>query len=202
MTDEYRWKATDKDQALPKPPPPILPEWQAAGLWVVANAIGLVAGFFLYLLTAELVTGAIAIGIFIGWMEMLILALQRARVGWLWIFNTTVAFLTWGAALPVLGGINALSGLGLGVLLGLLQWLNLRKRVEAAIWWLPVNALAWSIGLGLYAPLTDAVGTWLAGIGAAGLIAGAMLAGVLTWLLRRPVFELPDETPLKDDYQS
>jgi len=200
MTD-YRWKTTEKDRALPAPPP-LLKEWQVLLIWTGAVVMGLTSGMFLYAITDELLIGAGAMGLLIGWMQMLVLTLQRARVGWLWVLNSTLAFVTWGMALPIFGQINLLSGLALGVLVGLLQGLSLRKHVEQSLWWAPANVAGWTIGLGLYLPVTQWTGTWLIGIAVAGLLAGALLAVAISWLLRSPVWTVTDETPLKDDYQS
>ena len=139
MTD-YRWKVTEKEQLLPKAPPPILKEWQAGWLWVAATTIGLMLGMVFYTLTGgELLVGAIMIGVLMGWLQMLILMLQRIRVGWLWLLNSIIAWVTWSMAIPVFGSINVMAGFGLGVLVGILHWLNLRRRVERSLWWLAAN---------------------------------------------------------------
>ncbi len=70
-------------------------EWQAGWLWVAATTIGLVVGMVFYTLTGgELLVGAIMIGVLLGWLQMLILMLQRIRVGWLWLFNSIIAWVT------------------------------------------------------------------------------------------------------------
>lgn len=202
MTD-YRWKTTEKEQLLPKAPPPILTELQAGWLWVAATTIGLVVGMVFYTLTGgELLVGAIMIGLLMGWTQMLILTLQRAKVGWLWVLNSAIAWVTWSMAIPVFGAINWLAGFGLGVLAGFLHWLNLRRRVERAWWWVAANVVGWTIGLGLYLPVTQLAGTWLIGFAVSGVVAGSIIAVAVVGMLRKPVFEVPAETPLKDDYQS
>ena len=118
------------------------------------------------------------------------------------MLNSLIAWVTWSMAIPVFGSINLLAGFGLGVLVGFLHWLNLRRRVERALWWIVANIAGWTIGLGLYLPVTQLTGTWLIGFTVSGVIAGSIVATVLVWLLRRPVFDVPAEAPLKDDYQS
>ena len=199
----YRWKTTEKEQILPQAPPPLLKEWQAGWLWVAATTIGLVVGMVFYTLTGgELLVGAIMIGVLLGWLQMLILMLQRIRVGWLWLFNSIIAWVTWSMAVPVFGAINLLAAFGLGVLVGFLHWLNLRKRVERGLWWVAANVVGWTIGLGLYLPVTQLAGTWLIGFAVSGVVAGSIIAVAVVVMLRRPVFDVPAETPLKDDYQS
>ena len=90
---EYRWKTTEPAQALPPRPRPLLTEWQAGSLWTAVTAFGLVLGMFFNAITAELLLGAVVAGIVIGWTQMLILKLQRARGDWSWIFNTTMRVL-------------------------------------------------------------------------------------------------------------
>ena len=199
---EYRWKTTEADQALPKRLPPLLTEWQAGSLWTAITAFGLVLGMFFNAITSQLLLGAVVAGIIIGWTQMLVLKLQRARGDWTWIFNTTLAFGTWGAAIPYLGGFTVWSGLGLGVLVGVLQYLALRYRVEDASRWILINIVAWAIGLGLYGIVLSVAGTWLIGFVVAGLIGGTITSAALVWLLRKPVIVAPSEAPMKDDYQS
>ena len=199
---EYRWKTTESAQALPPRPRPLLTEWQAGSLWTAITAFGLVLGMFFNAITSQLLVGAVVAGIIIGWTQMLVLKLQRARGDWTWIFNTTLAFGTWGAAIPYLGGFTVWSGLGLGVLVGVLQYLALRYRVEAASRWILINIVAWAIGLGLYGIVLPVAGTWLIGFVVAGLIGGAITAIALVRLLRQPVIVAPSEAPMKDDYQS
>ncbi len=209
---EYRWKVTEKEQVLPKAPPPLLTEWQAGSLWAAITTFGLVTGMLFNVLITDLLVGAITAGVVIGWTQMLILKLQRARGRWTWIFNTTLAFATWGMALPGFagwqtglpssGGFNIWSGISLGLLLGLLQYLVLRFRVEQASRWILINIIAWVIGIELYAIITPLTNTWLIGFTVGGLAAGALTGWALVRLLRQPVIELPAEAPLKDDYQS
>jgi hypothetical protein len=170
---------------------------------VAATTIGLVVGMVFYTLTGgELLVGAIMIGVLLGWLQMLILMLQRIRVGWQWLLNSIIAWVTWSMAIPVFGSINWMAGFGLGVLVGSLHWLNLRRRVERSLWWVAANVAGWTIGLGLYPPVTQLAGTWLIGFAVSGVVAGSIIAAAVVVMLRRPVFDVPAETPLKDDYQS
>jgi hypothetical protein len=86
-------------------------------------------------------------------------------------------------------------------MVGFLHWLNLRRRVERSLWWVAANVAGWTIGLGLYPPVAQLAG-WLIGFAVSGVVAGSIIAAAVVMMLRRPVFEPPAETPLKDDYQS
>jgi len=79
------------------------------------------------------------------------------------------------------------SGTVLGSIIGLLQWLVLRRYLQAAGWWILAMAItsavslpwAGSVGIGglMAVPLTR---------GLTGLIVGAMTGIVLAWLMRKP----------------
>lgn len=90
------------------------------------------------------------------------------------ISRSSATVLATGAALNA-----ASSGLCFGLLLGLGQWLLLRRHVDGAIWWIVVNTIGWAAGLGLAALFaTFGAGGWL-------LIAG-LVNGVLTgWLVQQ-----------------
>ena len=199
---EFRWKTTEADQALPKRLPPLLTEWQTGSLWTAVTAFGLMIGMFFEKITAQLILSVVMAGIIIGWTQMLILKLQRVRGDWTWIFNTTLAFGTWGAAIPYLGVFTVWSGLGLGVLVGMLQYLALRYRVEDASRWISINIVAWAIGFVFYGIILPISNSWWLGFVVCGLAAGAITSVALVWLLRKPVIVAPSEAPMKDDYQS
>jgi hypothetical protein len=94
----------------------------------------------------------------------------------------------------VVFGLAFLMGLVLGPVLGLSQWLALRRFVARAALWMPANALAWAVGMvvifvgvdlatsGGYGPSTVAIlGVTLFCAGAA---VGAVHGLALVWLLR------------------
>jgi NhaP-type Na+/H+ or K+/H+ antiporter len=86
-------------------------------------------------------------------------------------------------------------GLVLGAILGLPQWLALRRYVPHAGWWVPANALAWMLGMVVIfigTSLIPASGfSWqiaillLMFVVAAGAVVGAVHGWCLIWLLHR-----------------
>ena len=72
----------------------------------------------------------------------------------------------------------ATCGLLFGSLLGLGQWIVLRRRVDSAARWVAANAIGWTTGLGLAALVgpTGAIG-WL-------LVAGISNGGLTGWLVQ------------------
>ncbi len=202
---EHQWKSRE---AITTPPPPklLLSDLQLIVFWALTNAIGLAAGFFIGIGLAggapneTIIAGAICSAILIGWIEMLLLMLQRVRVRWWWIVNTTVALFTWGAAFPIYRAMNVWSGLIMGLLLGMFQYINLRNKVERASLWLLANLIGWGVALALFPWLIsfmDLLLVWAA----CGLIGGAITGFVMSRLVHHQQWEA-DETPLRDDYQS
>ena len=201
----YQWKSSEP---VLKPPRPklLLSDVQLIVFWALTNAIGLALGFFLGiglgggLPNETIIAGAIISAILIGWIEMLLLMLQRVRVRWWWIVNTTIAFFTWGAAFPIFRSVNLLSGVMLGLLLGIFQYINLRNRVEHASYWIVANIAGWGLALALFpwlASFSDVILVWAI----CGLIGGTLTALVMARLVHHPQWEV-DEAPLRDDYQS
>ena len=68
-----------------------------------------------------------------------------------------------------------------GTVLGLLQWLVLRRQVARAGWWVLASSVGWVMG-GLAAGITNTTAGWAV----LGIVYGAITGIVLVWLLRRP----------------
>ena len=86
----------------------------------------------------------------------------------------------------ILGGVGVVSvdvgwvgGVSIfGTVVGVLQWLVLRRQVPRAGWWVLASTVGWVVGL----PLGDINGP--PGLGA---VYGAFTGTALVWLLRQPV---------------
>ena len=203
---EYRWKSGEP-VVTPPAPKLFLSDAQLSIFWALTNAIGLAVGFFIGIGLAggapneTIIVGSLVSAILIGWVEMLLLMLQRVRVRWWWIVNTTVAFVTWGLAFPIFGAVNLSGGFILGTFLGMFQYINLRNRVEHASYWIAASMLGWAIGLALFPWLISFADLILVWIGC-GLIGGAMTGVVMARLVHHPQWKYEDEAPLRDNYQS
>jgi hypothetical protein len=89
----------------------------------------------------------------------------------------------------------ALMGLGLGVVLGMPQWLVLRRYVNHAAWWVGANAVAWAMGMPIVLFGAGYVAAQTSGallvllialtLLVAGAVVGALHGCVLVWLLQR-----------------
>jgi hypothetical protein len=67
------------------------------------------------------------------------------------------------------------SGVVIGTMTGLAQWVILRKEVHWAGWWIVISALAWTTGLAL-----------IPGVLTSGVMPGAITGIALELLLRHP----------------
>ena len=164
--------------------------------WPVAVLVSFPIGGFLADLVvdgvdsvgAALVGGLIA-GAVIGAAEWFAL---RQRVSWPWVLATSVGMavgLAAGAALVDYGTsrgdvvlLGAATGLGVGVLQALVLT---RHRVPGAFWWAVANPPAWALGwLATSYVITTNVDERFTNFGAS----GALLFGLLTWLLLAALF--------------
>ncbi len=142
------------------------------------------------------------------WRSWVIATAAGAGVAWLlaMTFSTAMSLAADTAAQPVSAApppevndalmiaLVAPAGLALGTILGLPQWIILRRHVSKAGWWVLANALAWMCGL----PLTFigpsaisptgltvfSVAAILVTVVAAGAVVGAIHGAALVWLLR------------------
>ncbi len=78
----------------------------------------------------------------------------------------------------------------LGGLVGLLQWLVLRRQYSHAGWWMPVNIIVWMLGvISIFAIPVGSLRT------ASVIAASTITSVVLLWLLRHPVSPPTGEGP-------
>ncbi len=147
-------------------------------LWIMATSVGWVLGRLL-LPNLAMVTTGLAIGI-LQWF-----LLQRYfKKAWQWILATTAGW-TLGstitfALIPV--GMEFLAGLVIGSVIGIAQWLILRREVHWAGWWVIINIIAWTTGL-----------AFLPGLISTGALVGLITATALALLLN-----VPKQVPASD----
>jgi hypothetical protein len=167
-------------------------------LWPVAILLGFPIGGYVADLVVDgvdsvgvaLVGGLIA-GAIIGTAEWFAL---RQWVSWLWIPATSAGMalgLAAGAALADYGTdrgdvvvIGAVTGVGVGVAQALVL---ARRRIPGAFWWAVANPPAWALGwLVTSYVITTNVDERFPNFGAS----GALVYGLLTWLLVAVLFRL------------
>lgn len=191
----------------------------AAGAFAVNDSVSLGLGLLIAVAVAAL--GAAVEGVVVGGLQWRVVrpALQELQLRD-WVVATSAgAFVAWalgmlpstlisaaGAATspeatsfePALWlqlVMAALMGFVLGPVLGVPQWLVLKRTVPLAGWWVVANANAWALGMPMIFLATSRIEAgdpaWLiaayvaAGCLAAGLAVGAVHGAWLVWLLRR-----------------
>lgn len=176
-------------------------------------------GLYAILLLAafSVLAGTLIEGTVVGTAQWLVLRGPLPRIRWrTWVLATGAgAFLAWTlgmipSTLLSLGsggdassaepgeatvlGLALVMGLALGPVLGVVQWLVLRRFVRRAALWVPANALAWGCGMVvIFAGIDLALdGGFSPGVvpilaltlACAGALVGAVHGLALVWLLR------------------
>lgn len=180
--------------------------WRLGLWWVLASTIGWAIGgplgLAMDLSRSIIVAGSLGLaggGLVAGVMQWLALRRYVTRAGW-WVLVGPV-----GAAIAAVVGVMAglvagLSGdavvsvnvgwvVGSGVfgtVLGVLQWLVLRRQVSRAGWWVLASTLGW-VASGPVAGIVDAAVDMAVGWAVLGTVYGAVTGAALVWLLRQPV---------------
>jgi hypothetical protein len=177
--------------------------------WLFATLVGTIIGMAIVFLgltalsnnpsqAAQAVRGFV-IGAFfgatVGTAQWFVLRRYFDRVGW-WVLLTFIGWVAyWGLRnmnlLVKAHGIAFIPDLLnlaiFGVILGVLQWLLLRKKIHSAGWWMLANI----VGMMLAALITDAIDTALLQSDSpfdfiTGSIVWAIITGVcMVWLLKR-----------------
>lgn len=174
--------------------------------WVLASATGWVVGwsiaFFLFELLGSIVyvngDGLLAyvalpsIGISLGMLQWLVLKHHLPQAGW-WILASLVGYL---GAIPVVRSPNVLvvspeSLLDdavflfiLGAVVGIPQWLVLRRHYSRSFWWVLVSTLWWMSLLIIVANPVSSLVEFIGFSGIIGAISGAVSGFFLIWLIR------------------
>ena len=188
------------------------PGWRVWFLWLMAGAIGWGEGVYwgwfgggepktLQSIPTVILGGYLGVvvgGILIGVLQWLVLRRYLAGAG-RWVpaslgAAAVVGVVSFGVGMVDVdvgwvGGVSAF-----GTVVGVLQWLVLRRQVPLALWWVLASTVGWVVGM----PLGDINGP--PGLGAA---YGAITGTALVWLLRQrppgsdPTSRDPSEVVLK-----
>ena len=173
--------------------------------WVLASTIGWVIGFgigfflfdqigsIVYIDGDELLAYVAlpSIGISLGMLQWLVLRHQLPQAGW-WILASLVGYL---GALAVVRSPNVLivtpeSLLDdaafffiLGVVVGIPQWLVLRRHYSKSFWWVLISTFGWMGFLLVVANPLSSLVEFIGFSGIIGAISGAVSGFFLIWLM-------------------
>ena len=180
-------------------------DWFVWLQWASASGLGGALGFALadavlnlfsealYRAMAEIVIFAL-LGTSMGTLQWLVLRRHFFQAGW-WVAASSVG----GTLIGIIGvfygselQVNMVLAYGLvGIILGALQWLVLRRRISRSGWWMVASLLGWALAvsvvqsldrLGLLSGLSETVG-FILGFGLVGTVVGIVTGGLLVWLL-------------------
>jgi hypothetical protein len=123
---------------------------------------------------------------------------ERAQVGWgfwlWWVLASTVGFAVGSAVTRFVGlvgyfaggetvvGAFAVGGAVGGALIGIAQWLVLRKRVSRSGWWVLASIVGFAVGFAVAIAMLDSMDG-----AAVGAVVGASI-GIAQWLVLRLQF--------------
>jgi hypothetical protein len=180
-------------------------DWFVWLQWTLASGLGGAVGFALadavlnafsealYRAMAEIVIFGL-LGASMGTLQWLVLRRHFSQAGW-WVAASAVGGTLVGSGGAFYGSkvqVNLVIVYGLvGIILGALQWLVLRRQISRLGWWVIASLLGWALAvpvvqsldrLGLMRGLSETVGLIL-GIGLMGTVVGIVTGGLLVWLL-------------------
>jgi hypothetical protein len=136
--------------------------------WILVSTLGWVIGWAL--------AGEMTIGVVIGVMQGIILYPLVPQAGW-WVLASAVGWAV-GQMLVVTTfptEVGVIAGAFLGVILGISQWIVLRRWFFQAGWWIIMSTLGWALGL-----------AGMLGPSLVGAVVGATTGFTLELLLRHP----------------
>jgi len=180
-------------------------DWFVWLLWSFASGLGGAVGFALadavlntfsealYMAMAEIVIFGF-LGTAMGILQWLVLRKHFSQAGW-WVAASAVGGTLVGIGVvsygnKVQGNLVIFYSL-VGIILGTLQWLVLRRRISQSGWWMVVSLLGWALAvpivqsldrLELMGGLSETIGLIL-GFGLMGMVVGIVTGGLLVWLL-------------------
>lgn len=129
--------------------------------------------------------GFAAAGGVAGLIQWLALPDRFVKGSW-WVW---ASILGWGLGFAALwylfiGDYNPLlAGLAGGLIVGLVQWFEMRARVKNATWWLLANLLGWALGFWIGEYLGSSIHA-VVGFPVFGIIVGLVTGGTMVWLLK------------------
>jgi hypothetical protein len=184
--------------------------WTVWLWWVLASAGGGAAGFaaadallgFMSAALQRVIAEVVIFGLIVaglGTMQWLVLRNLFSQAGW-WVVASTVGGAIVGVGAAFLSSeieASLIIAYGLsGIILGMLQWIVLRRQTSRAWLWILASPLGWAIavptvgfldqmGQDVAPRMSETVGLILA-FGLMGAVVGFVTGGVLVWMLRKP----------------
>ena len=160
--------------------------------FIILTIITLLVGDFIYVNGVRRITeDYLYLYFFIPMVSLLTGAFQSAllrrylpQMGW-WVLATTGGWLLGMLLFLITGGNRSLNlglmFLGMGLAIGIAQWLLLRRRLSQPGWWIVANVVGW----GLLALITVGNSLGQFGLFALGFLPACATAATLAWLMNQ-----------------
>lgn len=173
-------------------------EFRLGFLWVVANVVGWIVGFFIceafQALFRGLSSDGLILGTSLGIAQALVMRPRLGRGGW-WVLSSIGGF--WlgklvgdmlSAGTPGIAGF-LLDGAVIGAGVGIAQSLVLRGRLPQFGFWIPANIVGWAVAWIVIRSVDDSepiTTLWIYAVGSVGAAIAGIVTGVtLICLMRR-----------------
>ena len=120
-------------------------DWALWFYWIMATTLGWLAGTFFQSAIPDIISGVV-----IAAFQWTVLY-KRIQKAWRWAIFSSLGWIGGYILYVVLfqADMRFLLGPLLGGVVGVVQWLLLRKEVDWAGWWIIISIIAWTTGLTL-----------------------------------------------------
>lgn len=144
-------------------------DWALWFYWIMATTLGWLLGSLLFNGIPVIISGAV-----IAAFQWTVLY-KRIHKAWRWAIYSSLGWIASYTLFVLFLAPNMGFFLGplIGVVIGFMQWLLLRKEFDWAGWWIIISTLAWTTGL-----------TIMPGLLTSGALPGALTGLVLVILFR------------------
>jgi len=144
-------------------------DWALWFYWIMATTTGWLIGNFLFSGIPLIMAGAIISAL--QWATLY----QRIHKASRWFIYSSAGWVIGYTLFVFLSAANAtiLSGLAIGLCVGIAQWILLRREVYWSGWWIVISIMAWTTGL-----------NFIPGLLTSGALPGAITGFTLIILLR------------------
>ena len=118
-------------------------DWALWFYWIIATTMGWLIGEIFFIGIPVIMSGAAISAL--QWATLH----QRIHKAWRWAIYSLAGWITGYILFVILSAIirGILAGPLIGLIVGIAQWIMLRKEVNWAGWWIIISTLAWTTGM-------------------------------------------------------
>ena len=144
-------------------------DWTLWFFWIMATTMGWLIGSIFFNGIPIIISGVL-----ISALQWAVLY-QRIHKAWRWAVFSSTGWIFGNILFMILSALNLRlpAGILIGLIVGIAQWLLLRKVVNWASWWIIISIMAWTTGMNL-----------MPGLLTSGALPGALTGFTLVILFR------------------